>query len=85
MMGHQPSVYALRARVHLACGDLGSSRSLRTSSEHVFYVIMFFGQDRPQSEGRRHVDHTESSYRRKVGYPCRTHNGLTPTQMSTKA
>ena len=55
MMVHQPSANALGARQDIACGNLGSARSLRTSSDHVFYDIMFFRQDQPQSEGRRHT------------------------------
>ena len=52
MMVHQPSAYALGARQDIACGNLGSAWSLRTSSDHVFYDIMLFRQDRPQSEGK---------------------------------
>ena len=44
MMIHQASAYALGARHDIACGNLGSAWSLRTSSDHVFYVIMFFGR-----------------------------------------
>ena len=55
MMVHQPSANALGARQDIACGNRGSARSLRTSSDHVFYDIMFFRQDQPQSEGRRHT------------------------------